>query len=258
MALVVIDHASRARVFGAALPPVRTVACAFLGVALNQSLFLWGLSFTSAHVAAILVTTIPVLTLLIAMAAGRERGSLLKFAGIAMAAAGAILVILTEMKAGDRRSVIGAVLILMNCVAYSSYLVISKPLVERWRPLSVIARLFVIAAFVMAPVALPEVVRIDWSALPRDAWMALAAVVAGPTVAAYALNGWALGRAESSLVAVYNYLQPLFATLLAYLVLREDIRPAALLAGLLIILGVALTSRGSPMAVNVSAGRDVK
>src|ERR1043166_5161432 len=44
----------------------RVAGYAVLGVALNQTLFLGGLSLTSAHVAAILITTVPVFTLAIA------------------------------------------------------------------------------------------------------------------------------------------------------------------------------------------------
>jgi drug/metabolite transporter (DMT)-like permease len=78
----------------------------------------------------------------------------------------------------------------------------------------------------------------SWSAVPQSAWIALLLVIAGPTVAAYLLNAWALTHAESSLVAAYTYLQPVIATILAALFLGERIRPVAILAGVLIVTGV--------------------
>src|SRR4051794_26407836 len=55
------------------LPNRRIGVLAVLGVVANQALFLAGLALTSAHVAAILITTIPVFTLAITIATGRER-----------------------------------------------------------------------------------------------------------------------------------------------------------------------------------------
>ena len=76
-----------------------------LGVVLNQTLFLTGLSFTDAHVAAILITTIPVLTLGVAMIAGRERATPLKIGGIVLAGAGALLVVGGEGAFGSMRGI---------------------------------------------------------------------------------------------------------------------------------------------------------
>jgi drug/metabolite transporter (DMT)-like permease len=85
--------------------------------------------------------------------------------------------------------------------------------------------------------------RENWQAVPLVAWLSLAFVIVGPTVVAYLLNAWALGRADSSLVAIYTYLQPFIAAILAAVFLAETLRPAAILAGLLIFAGVFLSSR---------------
>jgi drug/metabolite transporter (DMT)-like permease len=66
-------------------------------------------------------------------------------------------------------------------------------------------------------------------------------IVVFPTILTYLLNLWALRRASSNLVAVYIYLQPLFAALVAPLVLPgESVTPRAALAGLAIFAGLAL------------------
>lgn len=53
-----------------------------LGIAANQALFLYGLKHTTAINATILVTTVPVFTVLGSVLIGREPASLLKFAGM--------------------------------------------------------------------------------------------------------------------------------------------------------------------------------
>jgi drug/metabolite transporter (DMT)-like permease len=214
-----------------------------LGVVLNQTLFLTGLSFTDAHVAAILITTIPVLTLGIAMIAGRERATPLKIGGIVLAGAGALLVVGGEGAFGSMRALIGAALITGNCLAYALYLVISKPAMARLSPLRMTARMFANATVMMLPIAAYPLARQSWATIPPRAWLALLLVIAGPTVAAYWINAWTLRYADASLVATYVYVQPVLTAILATIFLGEQIRAIAIVAAAMIFTGVAMTSR---------------
>ena len=216
----------------------RLTLYAILGVVLNQSLFLAGLALTSAHVAAILITSIPIFALAAAMIMGRERGTPAKIGGIALAAAGALLVVGAEGFEGAFRSLVGDLLILANSLSFALYLVLSKPMMAHLSARRVIGRMFAIAAVVMIPIAAWPMATERWSAIPERAWIALGLVIIGPTVAAYLLNAWALRYAESSLVAAYSYLQPVITTILAAIFLGEHIRPVAIVAGALIFTGV--------------------
>lgn len=223
----------------------RVTRLAILGVVLNQTLFLAGLALTSAYVAAILITAIPVFALGAAIVLGAERATALKIAGIALAGGGALLVIGGQSASGSPTSVLGAVMIVLNCLSYAIYLVISKPLLERLPPVRVIAGMFAVGTVLMFPVSAYSLWKQDWTAIPIRAWLGLALVIAGPTVAAYLLNAWALRHADSSLVAAYTYVQPVMTTILAAVFLGETLRPVVLLAGLLIVAGVRLAGRGS-------------
>ena len=214
-----------------------------LGVVLNQTLFLTGLSFTDAHVAAILITTIPVLTLGVAMIAGRERATPMKVGGIALAGAGALLVVGGEGAFGSMRALIGAALITGNCLAYALYLVISKPAMARLSPLLTTARMFLYATVMMLPIAAVPLARQSWATIPPRAWLALLLVIAGPTVAAYWINAWTLRYADASTVATYVYVQPVLTAVLATVFLGEKIRAIAIVAAAMIFAGVAMTSR---------------
>ena len=214
-----------------------------LGVVLNQTLFLTGLSFTDAHVAAILITTIPVMTLGVAMIAGRERATPMKVGGIALAGAGALLVVGGEGAFGSMHALIGAALITGNCLAYALYLVISKPAMARLSPLLTTARMFLYATVMRLPVAAVPLARESWATIPPPAWLALLLVIAGPTVAAYWINAWTLRYADASTVATYVYVQPVLTAVLATMFLGEQIRAIAIVAAAMIFTGVAMTSR---------------
>ena len=218
---------------------------AVLGVLINQTLFLAGLSLTSAHVAAILITSIPVFALAAAIAMGKERATLAKVLGIALAGAGALLVVGGEGFLGREGSLLGTLMILGNCLSYALYLVISKPAMARLSATAVITRMFIVGTVLMLPICARSLIREQWSQIPVSAWIGLALVIIGPTVLAYLLSAWALRHAESSLVAAYTYVQPVLTTILAALFLGEHLEAIVILAAVMIVAGVWLAGRSA-------------
>ena len=218
---------------------------AVLGVATNATLFLVGLSLTTVQVAAILITTIPVFALGAAILAKQERATATRVGGIALACAGALLAVGGESLAGTWRSFAGAVLIVVNCLSYALYLVVSKPFMATHSARAVVAKMFAFGAVLLFPVAAWPLYRQDWRSLSAGAWLSLVVVILGPTVAAYLLNAWALRHADSSVVAAYTYVQPILATFLGALIFKEQIRGVVLVAGAMIFAGVALAGRAS-------------
>ncbi len=70
-------------------------------------------------------------------------------------------------------------------------------------------------------------------------WLAVLYIIIVPTVVAYYLNAWALGRVPPSVVAIYIYLQPLFAFAVAPFILGEQLNSRTWIATVLIFAGVA-------------------
>ena len=220
----------------------RVAGWAVLGVVINQSMFLAGLSLTTVPVAAILITTIPVFTLAAAIAARQERATAFRIAGIALAGAGALLVVGGESVHGSWRSFFGALMLVTNCLSYSLYLVVSKNAMARLSARRVVARMFAVGAVLLLPIAAWPMAREQWSQISPRAWIALVLVILGPTVGAYLLQAWALRHADSSVVASYTYVQPVLATLLGVLFLGEHLRGVVVIAGLMIFAGVWLAT----------------
>lgn len=220
---------------------------AILGVVLNQTLFLTGLSFTTIPVAAILITTIPAFAHLAAILLGRERASAPRIGGIALAGAGALLIVGGEALHGDRafalRSFIGALMIIGNCLSFALYLAFSKPAMARLSARRVVAWMFAVGSVLMFPISAWSLAHQRWSAISPRAWLALVLVIAGPTVAAYLLNAWALRHADASLVAAYTYLQPVMAAFLGAVFLGEHIHAILGVAAAMIFAGVWLAGR---------------
>jgi drug/metabolite transporter (DMT)-like permease len=222
---------------------LRVTRYSILGVVVNQALFLGGLALTSAHVAVIIMTAIPIFALAAAIVMGRERATASKVAGIALAFCGALTIVASEGVEGATKSLAGDLMLFGNAFAYALYLVLSKNDMRRLGPQRVIARMFAIGTVLMIPIAAIPLAHERWTAIPAKAWLMLAIVIAGPTVGAYLLNAWALAQAESSLVAAYTYLQPFLTAFLAAVLLHETIGPIAVVAAVVIFAGVWLAGR---------------
>lgn len=235
-------------------------ACAafsVLGVVVNQLMFLGGLARTSAHEAAILITSIPIFVLLTGALLQYEKVTLAKIAGILLGCAGAIVIIAKGAVDHIPGSFTGNVMIIVNCLSYSVYLVVSRPMYQKAPAMRVLRVIFGFGTVLMLPFCFGAVQSLDWRAVPSSSWWALAVVIAGPTVGAYAISGWALARADSSTVAVYTYLQPVFATIMAAIFLDERLSALVAIGGGLIVSGVFVSTMKRKSAVNAEGGSGV-
>jgi drug/metabolite transporter (DMT)-like permease len=217
---------------------------ALIGVVLNQVLFLEGVKRTTAINTNIMVTTIPVFTLAIALILRRERATWPKLGGIALAAAGAVYLIGPDRIRLDPSTAFGNALIACNTCSYAGYLVLSKRLLERYHPLTVITHIFIFGAVMILPFGLVALRDVTLWELPTGALVGLAYVVLLSSLLAYYLSIWALQRTASSLVAMYVYLQPVMTVAAAPLVLGERITARSLIAAGVIFGGLALATWG--------------
>jgi len=221
---------------------LRFVGCAWLGVALNQGLFLVGLSRSTPVNAALVMALIPVFTFVIAAALRQEAFSGLRALGVLIALAGLLPLVFTDGLHSLGRYGFGNLLMVANALSYSFYLVLTKPLTRRYPPIVIIAWSYLFS-LVALPVLVPGA-RLVPSTAP--AWWGIAYIVAFPTIIAYLLNVFALGRVRASTTAVYIYGQPLVTATAAWLLFGERPTHAMLLAAGALFVGIWLVARRPP------------
>jgi drug/metabolite transporter (DMT)-like permease len=210
---------------------------AVFGVIANQLLYLTALSMTTATAAQMLVAAGPAITLLVAILLRKETATPLKWAGIAVAASGAVYLVGTGAATG---SALGNLLALLNVASYSVYLVISRGLLRRYDALTVITWVFIFGTLGILPWGIIPLAQ-QIGGVSAGTWAIVAFIVLLPTVGAYYLNVYALKRVESSLVSVFVYLQPVLTAVLAVPILHEHVSPRLIPAALLIFTGVTVT-----------------
>ncbi|MFN2432944.1 MAG: DMT family transporter [Gemmatimonadota bacterium] len=220
----------------------RLALYSLLGVVLNQLLYMQGLSYTTAINANLLITTVPVFTLAIALLLRRERATRAGIAGLTLSLVGALVLIGPGGVDLGPRYALGNAMILLNALSYAAYLVLSKDMLRRYPPLTVTAWVFLFGVVGVLPVGLPALLGVDLIALSTRTWLLVVFIVLVPTAAAYGLSLWALQRADSSVVAMYVYVQPLVTALIAPGVLGERIGWEAVVAAVAIFGGVALVT----------------
>jgi drug/metabolite transporter (DMT)-like permease len=220
---------------------LRLAGLGMLGIAANQTLFLYGLRHTTAINATILVTTVPVFTVLGSVLTGREPASALKFVGIGLAALGTIYLIGPDRISLAPDVALGNALIVAGMVCYAVYFLYAGSVVGRYGPITVSFYVMLFASFGVLPFGLIAARSMQLSAIDGMVWLWVAYIVVFPTILTYLLNIWALQRVSSNLVAVYIYLQPLFAAAVAPMVLQgEGLTPRAVAAALAIFAGLGL------------------
>jgi len=218
----------------------RLAGLAVLGIAANQLLFLAGLARTTATMALVLGTTIPVFTAGLAILLRREHASARRLGGIALGVVGALIAI--GVGDLDGRSVTGDLLILINSLCYAAYLVLGRGILQRHPSLLVTTWVLGFGALLVAPFGAADAIAAA-PHLDAATWAGIAWIVLAATIATYALNAWALARAPASLVATYIYVQPIVGALLAALFLGERPTPATLAGAALIAAAIWIVTR---------------
>lgn len=220
-------------------------ACGLFGVAINQLLFFIGLNLSTPVNGAIIMTTNPIMVLLMAAIFIKEKITPTKGLGIMMGAAGAILLILYSRGSADFSSDTwkGNLLIFINAISFAIYMVISKPLMKKYHPLTVITYTFTFGWLFVIPFGYQEFMEIQWSSFPAHIIWKVAYVILGVTFIAYLFNVYALKYLNASAVSFYIYVQPVVAALHAVLLGKDTISWMMIFCSLMIFFGVFLIGR---------------
>jgi drug/metabolite transporter (DMT)-like permease len=217
--------------------------CSLIGVVGNQFIYLKGLSMTTVINTTLLSTTIPVFTLFVSILLGHDRLSWRRLVGISLAAGGVVYLVNPAKADISAHTTIGNLLVVTSSLLYATYIVISKDIFERYGALNLITWIFVVGALVTLPFGIYSFTTAEVHTVSPSVWLTIAFIVLFPTVAAYYLNAWALTKVTPSTVAIYIYMQPLFAFGVAPMILGEKWSWRAVIAAVFIFSGVFIVTR---------------
>lgn len=216
--------------------------CGLCGVGINQLLFFWGLSLTSPINSSIIMVTTPILVVVMAALLIGEKIRLTRIVGILIGLCGALTLLLVKPNSGISGDLTGDIITFLNACSYAIYLVIVKPLMKKYHPITIMKWIFVFGLIPVLPFGYFEFVSIEWYSFNPQIYAAIIFVVFGTTFLAYLLNTYGLVRLSPSVVSAYIYLQPVFATIVAISIGADQIDLIKIVSTLLIFTGVYLVS----------------
>ena len=222
---------------------LRLSICGLFGVAINQLLFFEGLNLTTPINAAIVMTVNPVLVILLSFIIIKDPITIRKSIGIILGLFGASFLILQSGNLEFLHSHFkGNLLVLINATSYGVYLVIVKPMMRKYHPITVMYVVFGIGLLYVFPFGINDLLEIEWYSIPHTVNMQIFFVVFFTTFVAYLCNSLALQYLKPTTVSTYIYLQPVLATTFAIFWGSDFLDSKKIIAAAFIFLGVYLVS----------------
>jgi drug/metabolite transporter (DMT)-like permease len=222
----------------------RIVAAAFFGVAFNMLTFFKGLSYTSPIMGAVLMVTTPMIVLILSAIIMKERMKKRKIFGIVLGLAGTIsLILYGKSLINAPNEMLGNLLVFVNAVSYGFYLIIVKKLMDKYNAFTFVKWIYTFGFLMVLPFGWGEFDAVNWAIIPTDIYWKIGFVVVFSTFLTYLLNLVSMRELKPTTVAVFIYLQPLFATVFAISLGKDDLSWIKIGSAILIFTGVYLVTQ---------------
>jgi len=220
-----------------------------LGLMLNQILFVQGLSRTSSINASIISTTVPMLTMIFSAMILKEPISWMKILGVIIGGVGAVFLILNSIHGFDKdSSLLGDLLCLASSAAYSSFLVVTKPISQRYSPVTVMKWMFLFGTIVCLPFCYKPVMQTDFTLLSNGTFWRIGYMVIFATFFGYLLIPIGQKVLRPTTLSMYNYVQPVVASMLAVFIGMDTFGYEQALSGILVFSGVYIVTQSKSKA----------
>ena len=223
---------------------LKILLAAILGMCINMLAFFRGLELSTPINSGIIITLSPVLVLILSYFFLKEKITTKKIIGILIGFAGAVFLILNSSKTGINSPNIplGNSFFLLNASAYAGYLIVIKPLTNKYNIFTLMKWLFLIGLILSTPITFNQFVEVNWTELPWFAIWRMAYVVIGTTFLTYLFNVYALKTLSPTTVGSFIYLQPIITIGFALITGNDILDTTKLFSCLLVFIGIYLVS----------------
>ena len=222
----------------------RIIVAAFFGVALNMLTFFKGLSFTTPISAAVIMVTTPIIVLILSAIIIREKIKLRKVLGILLGLFGTGFLILYGKSIGNTTNAsLGNLLVFINAVSYAFYLIVVKKLMDKYNAFTFVKWIYTFGLLMVLPFGWNEFREIQWAMISVNILWEIGFVVVFTTFFTYLLNLISMRELKPTTVAVFIYLQPLFATVFAISLGKDELTLVKIVSAGLIFVGVFLVTQ---------------
>ena len=182
-----------------------------LSIVLNQCCYTIGLSMTSPVNASIMTTMMPIITMILAAVFLREPITSKKVSGVFCGAIGAFILITSGKHASGDSNLTGDLLCLSAQLCFAIYLTLFKHLIQKYTVITCMKWMITYAAIVIMPLSFSRMQELAWTEISLRVWLETGFVVFCGTFLAYILMMRGQKTLRPTVVAMYNYVQPIVA-----------------------------------------------
>ena len=216
----------------------------FFALTLNQLPFFIGLSMTSPIDASIVVTLLPIVTMLLAAVIIKEPITLLKATGVLVGASGAlILVFYSHTLHVGKSNFLGNIIVFGGVASFAIYLTVFKNLISRYSPVTVMKWMFLFGTIVCFPFCYKPLAQTDFSLLTSGTWWRIGYMVIFATFLGYLLIPIGQKVLRPTTLSMYNYVQPVVSSLLAVAIGIDTFGFEKAISGVLVFAGVYIVTQ---------------
>jgi drug/metabolite transporter (DMT)-like permease len=217
----------------------KVLALGVLGNMIYQCFFIYGLAYSRAGTASILLAGTPIVTALFTVVLGQEEVPRRTWLGVLATFLGIGVVVFSgaaPTPGAAQDTVIGNVLLLGAVCCWAAYTVGSRPLVQRYGSMPTTAWMLWTGTAGIVLLGIPDLLTLDFALVPLLTWLVVAYAGALSVAVAYLIWHYGVRQIGNTRTAVYSNLVPVLALAFAWLTIGE-IPTAGQVAGATVIIG---------------------
>jgi drug/metabolite transporter (DMT)-like permease len=211
----------------------------------------FGFAHVSAGIGSLIIGTQPLLIALMGSLIASERLTLAALIGLPVGFLGVVLLVWQDLGVtGDAQGfLLGSGLIFLSGVAWSIYVVVSKPLIQKYGSFSISAMSLTLCSLVMVPMLARPSTLDTLAAMSARSWLELGYIAIISTMVASITWNWAAARMTAAAAGAFLYLIPIIGVAAGALILGERLTSGMIMGGALILAGVAIAQFGDRLSL---------
>lgn len=217
-----------------------------MGFVVSQTLTAESLNYTSPVYFSLIATLTPVAVMLMAALFIGERITGMKFLGVLLGIAGAVLMVVMGQTSGSgSNDLLGITLAILSVLTWAIYMIITRKVAQKYSPVTQMKFVFLISAIVTVPLAWPELSEQRLYSAATFGWdgaLEMAFIVLMATVLGYFLIPYAMKYLSATTVSIYTNLQPMVASFVAIAIGQDRLTWDKPVAAILVLLSAYIVT----------------
>ena len=218
----------------------KIIGLAISGVLFSQLGFILGLKFTTPSHGALIYTLAPIFIAILSFFFHKERLTPLKVVGIIIAFSGAVALATEKGIDLNNANFLGDLIMLGAVLGWSYYSVFSKGVVKEFGTRRTMTLTFIFSIPLIVPITLVPALNQPWGDVSLTAWSAAMYLIVFATVGSIYLFTFSLRKLSSTTASVFIYLQPVIASVMSVVILKEVLSVNFYISAAMILSGLLL------------------